>query len=208
MPYKKENKICPECKVQFISERNKKFCSVSCGSIYTSRKKREILNNIEGSLFCSKCKEQKPDDQFNKCKTHKNRRGREFYCKKCAYKIKREIVYLKGEDLDLYLKGVLHKINYREKTKNSGEKTVISIKDLKNLFYLQEGKCAISGIPMTYFVGGRGKIDTNLSVDRIDNSKGYILENIHLVIYRVNIMRNDMEINEFLNICKIISNNV
>jgi hypothetical protein len=53
------------------------------------------------------------------------------------------------------------------------------------LWEKQKGLCALTGIPMTYkFYEGR--VNTNLSVDRIDSAKGYSKDNVQLVCMAAN----------------------
>jgi 5-methylcytosine-specific restriction endonuclease McrA len=63
---------------------------------------------------------------------------------------------------------------------------------LYNLYHKQEGKCALSGQRMTWLTG-QGKVDTNISLDRIDPEKGYEPDNIQLITYRCNIMKHDLK---------------
>ena len=44
----------------------------------------------------------------------------------------------------------------------------------------------------------------NISIDRIDSSKGYIKGNIQLVCGIVNVMKSDSSEDEFLQLCKKI----
>jgi hypothetical protein len=62
-----------------------------------------------------------------------------------------------------------------------------------DLWIKQQGKCAKTGIPMTHLKGA-GLIDTNVSVDRIDNNiKEYNKDNIQLVCYRYNMMKHNQD---------------
>lgn len=69
---------------------------------------------------------------------------------------------------------------------------------LKQLYDEQQGKCAISGIAMT--LGRKRKQNVkslkNASVDRIDNSKGYVKGNVQFVCLGINYMRNSFSIEE------------
>jgi len=66
------------------------------------------------------------------------------------------------------------------------------------LFEAQNGRCAITNLPMTWGAEGlhsnsgerRG---TNISIDRIDSNVGYELNNIRLVCDRVNKIKSSMD---------------
>ncbi len=73
-----------------------------------------------------------------------------------------------------------------------------------DLWNTQQGKCAKTGITMTHLKGS-GKVDTNVSVDRIDNNiKEYNKDNIQLVCYRYNIMKHEMDEPSLAFWCKTI----
>ena len=67
-------------------------------------------------------------------------------------------------------------------------------------------KCAISNIDMTY-VFNCGRIPTNVSIDRIDSAKGYIMNNIQLVCMACNQMKSDLSEHKLYEFCKAIVNN-
>lgn len=77
--------------------------------------------------------------------------------------------------------------------------------DLRDMWVDQGGKCAITGMHMTY-QPRRMKNSTglNASVDRIDQSKGYEKGNVRLVCYRVNLMRHSGEDADLVWWCKQI----
>jgi hypothetical protein len=77
-----------------------------------------------------------------------------------------------------------------------GRKGILHYDDVLNLYHKQNGLCALSNEKMT-FIQKKGKISTNMSIDRIDSSKGYDITNIRLVCYIVNVMKhtgNDKEL--------------
>ena len=71
------------------------------------------------------------------------------------------------------------------------------------LWEKQDGKCALTGMQMTYkFYEGR--VNTNLSVDRIDSTKGYSKDNVWLVCMAANQMKNDLSMEEFVEMCEAV----
>ena len=56
---------------------------------------------------------------------------------------------------------------------------------------------------MTYYFDS-GRVPTNLSVDRIDSSLGYIKGNIQLVCMAVNQMKSDLTVEQLKYFCKSI----
>ena len=92
-------------------------------------------------------------------------------------------------------------------TKRSREiKIDIDIKYAWGLFLEQDRKCAITGIVIDFGTTVR-KNDQTASLDRIDSSKGYIEGNVQWVHKVVNRMKWDMEQEDFINWCKVISEN-
>ena len=82
----------------------------------------------------------------------------------------------------------------------------LTIDDLNSLWILQDGKCAISGAKMTA-IAGQGVVDTNISIDRIDSSKGYLKDNIQLVCRMVNHMKSNRTSEQLYSWCKAIVEN-
>jgi len=68
----------------------------------------------------------------------------------------------------------------------------ISPEDVIALWEKQDGRCAISGVYLTHHVDGSGKKEYNASIDRICGDKGYTIDNIQLVCYRINIMKHTL----------------
>lgn len=74
----------------------------------------------------------------------------------------------------------------------------VTYEDLVKLWNSQSGICPISRVPMVHKRGDMKAI----SIDRIDSSKGYTLENIQLVCQCINLMKNkrsNEEVLAFLN---------
>ena len=67
------------------------------------------------------------------------------------------------------------------------------------------GKCALSGLEIQFGKHWKMMSDQTASLDRIDNTKGYITGNVQWVHKQVNFMKGTMEQTEFIEFCKLIS---
>jgi hypothetical protein len=80
----------------------------------------------------------------------------------------------------------------------------VSLKYLWELFLKQNRKCALTGWPLM-FDKRRGSKQT-ASLDRIDNSKGYIEENVQWVHKDINILKSNYDENHFIKLCDAVAN--
>ncbi len=68
------------------------------------------------------------------------------------------------------------------------------------LFIEQNRKCKLSGVDICYILG-------TASIDRINSSVGYTIENIQLVHKDINRMKSDFKEDYFIELCKCVNNN-
>jgi hypothetical protein len=68
----------------------------------------------------------------------------------------------------------------------------ITVDQLAELWELQDGRCAISGVVLTHHNDGTGIKDFNASIDRIDSTLGYVPGNVQLVAYRANVLKQSL----------------
>lgn len=178
------------------------------------REPKERVNNWDCDLLiCATCKLAKEEEKFGPDKRNRCRNFKCNYCKDCSKLRSRKNLkeYSENTNFDFYISRLYYGIN--DRVKNSKKVNILDSDltkdDLVNLFKKQEGNCAISGIKMTYVTGKRtGMIPDNISVDRIDSSKGYTRDNIQLVCSIVNIMKSNLPLNKLVYYCKqIIQNN-
>ena len=161
----------------------------------------------EDYYFCNKCKRWRPKSKFNVDNTflHGNRGGLCRECKDCQRERYYEQRNKLFEDDNLALRYKLQQA-LKGTRRRSKEKNIYNDLTLDYLMYLwekQHGKCALTGIQMTYkFYEGR--VNTNLSVDRIDSTKGYSKDNVQLVCMAANQMKNDLSIEEFVEMCEAV----
>lgn len=77
----------------------------------------------------------------------------------------------------------------------------IDAKFLNSLFDRQNGKCALSGMELIMPEPNKKNAWT-ASVDRIDSSKGYVEGNVQWVHKKINMMKQDLSDEEFVDFCK------
>ncbi len=78
--------------------------------------------------------------------------------------------------------------------------------ELVEIYNKQDGKCALSGIKMTW--AQEAWTETSMSIDRIDWRLGYVSGNVRLVCYAINCFRQRMTDNEMLAMAKAIVANM
>lgn len=82
----------------------------------------------------------------------------------------------------------------------------LTIQQAWYLYEKQNRKCALSGVSIELKANYKGKESNNTaSLDRIDNSKGYSIDNVQWVHKTINIMRNKLTVNEFIDFCKEVT---
>ena len=82
----------------------------------------------------------------------------------------------------------------------------ITIEQVWDLFLKQKGLCAISGIKIGFGTNSRSG-DKTASIDRIDSSKGYNIDNIQWIHKDVNKMKNNMSEDMLFRWCELIYKN-
>ena len=163
-------------------------------------------NQDKTKLKCLVCKEYKELDNFDTNKNNAHRAYKDRRCKSCKAKA------AKTRKLQRYNKDPLRRImvervsGAKERAKKKNTYCDITLEDVQFLWKQQEGKCAISGLPMTYEMG-KGRVHSNLSIDQIEPSMGYTLSNIQLVCMAVNQMKSDLGTKELIMYCEAIAKN-
>lgn len=161
---------------------------------------------VDGKHFCCRCKEWKTVDNFYKNKISYT--GLEGRCKKCN--IDRQNQY-HTDNLDVALRCLAqgNKTNGKCGSKRRQDFTTgscVTREFLKALWIRQDGKCAVTGCQMTHIQGSGHAVWTNVTVDRIDPSVGYVSENVRLVCRAVNYAKNAMTDQDMVKWAKAIIN--
>lgn len=178
--------ICREC---FIKDRHDKYWK-------------------DGLLLCTNCKEYKNENEFSLFGTRNiARANREYSCKQCKSSLAsiRRTKLSNGNEIDRIIKERVLSALYRTRH-NKNIEFNISEQYIKELLIIQDYRCALSGELLSYFMG-KGRVTTNISIDRIIPNLGYTIGNVRLVCMAVNQMRNNLTDEELFSFCsKILKN--
>ena len=111
-------------------------------------------------------------------------------CKKCK----------RQDARDHYKKNPIYHL--LKSTKSHAKKRNLSVEineiDIKKRIKFQKNRCGYSQIKFD-------NKNNKPSIDRINSSKGYLKNNIRMVIYDVNRMKSDLKEDNFLKLCKLIA---
>jgi hypothetical protein len=127
-------------------------------------------------------------------------------CKNCDKKYRATQA---GLDQYSYMDKLFSKLRYEvesghRRTSRADLTWHINQAHLYNCYHKQKGKCALSGQQMTWLTG-QGRVDSNISLDRIDPTVGYEPDNIQLITYRCNIMKHDLCEAELFRLVRLIN---
>lgn len=139
--------------------------------------------------ICCSCKRTFPIEDFPKAT---NKSGHRYRCKECSRKRENEI---KSNNLRAYFSDLL-KTSKESAKKRNIDCYELDVDFLVELYDLQDGKCAITGIPMTH-IAGQGIVPTNISMDRINSSIGYTKDNVQLTCRFINHAKMNMSMEQF-----------
>lgn len=199
--------VCPSCGNTI--PRNRKFFRRNSNGYHAVCKQCEDVYKKmsewkDGMLLCHSCHEYKPETEFTPNNTKNElRHFRRHICKTCSAERQRK------HDLELDNNAKLSKclrfrfLGARDRATKANTPFNISLEYLAELWNKQSGRCALSDIDMTFELK-RGRTPTNISIDRIDQSCGYVTGNVQLVCMACNQIKSDMSEDEMYSFCKAI----
>ena len=158
--------------------------------------KKNILGKNLPKKTCAKCKRDLSVKEYNSTQTGRPRSA----CRRCENA--QRTTRASASPL-AYIKIIFSKLKHARAKEPDPFEWTVELEQLYNAYNLQEGKCALSGVFLTWQTG-EGAQDFNISIDRKDPSKGYIPENVQLVAYRVNVMKHILGEGELYWWCKNI----
>ena len=86
----------------------------------------------------------------------------------------------------------------RQGAEKRGIEFIVSIEDAWEQFQKQNGKCALSGVDISFPKHRRDHDNRTASLDRINNDKGYIIGNIQWLHKKVNELKSHWSLSELL----------
>ena len=209
-PKEAEEKNCSICSNLFIPKaHNSKCCSDECRLENTrarsryhgkAERKQARLNRPPIIRLCTVC-----NIQF-KAKNHHHSICDNKECKRVGHLL--STYKSMSGNWGRYLKSLCRK---REDEKRSKQFTV---DELMQVLVNHDYKCALSGVELTCkmemnpdFVGNgkRHLWPTNVSIDRIDSTKGYTINNVQLVCVVLNIAKSNLPQNDYIDWCKKVA---
>lgn len=157
--------------------------------------------------ICLHCKQKKPIQDFNtylyrgqhryrnRCKSCTNKKAKEFRLNNPDYnKIKSRAYQIKNPARILWLQA-------RRRAKENQLEFNIEISDI-----IIPNKCPILHLPIS--IGLEGRQPTAASLDRIDNSKGYVKGNVAVISRRANELKSDGSLEDFKNLIEYLEKNL
>ena len=130
------------------------------------------------SLYCRKC-----DKEKQEAKRRKNPAKQLQYAR--AYQAKRR------ESFDYRLQMLINASKQRAALKNLEH--TLTLDELKSIYPL-DNKCPVFGVELKF--GNAGFRDNSPSIDKIDPSKGYTLDNVQVISWRANRLKADATVQE------------
>lgn len=210
------------CKMCFAHKNNKSFIPGTCEycgkeheclygtgrfcNRYCAHKtNNNIINNLSGTKICleKNCKLKGVKQPITNFYIRRNENGTlttRNKCKICSVKSTRQY----KSTLSGFIGSVINSCKGRSLHK--GIEIDIEKSDISDLYKQQDGRCAISGMALTHKMleeKDTSKYPFNLSLDRIDSSKGYTRDNIQLVCNWIQTAKSDWKQKDFIEWMKI-----
>lgn len=128
----------------------------------------------------------------------------QIFCKpRC--KIDNRIANMTTEEQYKILSGNLEKYMVTLLGRKPRKEDGLTKEVLLDLYAAQKGKCALSGVDMTFKREKGVRCPTNISVDRIEAGGKYSPDNVQLVCSALNKFRVDTPLNEYIDWCKKVA---
>ena len=204
-----KTKICQKCGKELPIEEFSKNPSCKDGHLSTCKRCRGAFQNTPEEITCPVCGKTKPYWEFSVAPRSKT--GRVWACKECIANKPSDIsdtAYRRKYDTEFREKINESKrkefrtnINYYiwERAKLRAQKKGIEF-NLEVSDIVIPKICPILEVPIV--IGDKDDYEYSPSLDRIDNTKGYIKGNIQVISKKANSMKNSASPEELIKFCK------
>lgn len=172
--------------------------------------------------ICKKCNLSKPIIKFEECKSH-GKIYRLNTCRVCRKMREKQLnPNLKSQDIQRLkewknsirgtIDGFIYSNLYRWR-KRSNIKSDLTFDYLKELWNNQNGKCFYTNVALTDFKASTSRRQFSVSnksryspsLDKMTPNLGYVQGNVVWTAHTINTMKNDSTVEEFIKLCKFIS---
>lgn len=155
-----------------------------------------------GTKICTKCKEEKALDDF--CKRTDAKDGKASSCKICRNKLNRydrikSAAHYRQFGIDRRRTIERRFVEWKRGAKKRDIPFLITIEDCKRL----PMKCYYTGLELTM----DNYKNNTVSLERLDSSKPYTVDNIVFCCKRINEMKSNMTIEDFVMFCTLVYEN-
>lgn len=153
---------------------------------------------------CHGCNRLLPIEAYYRYNATTPKRGVRYSgrCQSCIKKYRRK-KNAEGAGIPKTLSPKYYLNHLRLKARRRKGSINVTTEDLISLWEDQKGRCALTGWKMT-MTRRVGIVRTNASIDRIDSSKGYTLDNVQLVCVAANKAKFDLSQKEFVKLCRSV----
>ena len=93
------------------------------------------------------------------------------------------------------------------KAKERNIPVAITIEDAWEQYKKQDGKCALTNLPLKINAIRSRRTERDASLDRIDSKKGYEIDNIQWVHKDIQLMKNVLNMDRFIQLCNLVVEN-
>jgi len=132
---------------------------------------------------------------------YQSKRRYGWYCRECFLEIRKK---------NRRKKGIPMKSRFLELLRSARHRSTIpcdlTVDYLMELYANQNGKCAYSGIPMTFEKWGSGRKRYSISIDQIVPGHGYTKNNVALCCWIVNAGKSDLSLEDYIKVCNNVVN--
>jgi hypothetical protein len=145
--------------------------------------------NLKGDFWCPGCSSFLGKDKFDASK--RTFWGIQTWCRAC--------IKLRRIQWHSVRKAVLEELV--RKTRKRNRENTLTYNWVHEQWQKQNGRCYYTGALMTHG-HGQGRVWTNVSIDRMDSSLGYIPNNCVLCCVGFNLMKTDLSLKDMVKMCR------